>query len=159
MGVNNSGMNGGGNQFAPTRYDVQLCYEAFACLIGVSYCVPEDVTYDTGEIIRGRSVINLTPLALEAFTAVFEESKSSSSKGMTKREIQDHMKRCGIRDIPPQRIDQIMNKHAVIDDGIGGVKVLPLEGFLDHYQSYACQNDEAQASFVNNSNDHLFRIY
>ena len=149
MGVNNAGMNGGGNQFTLTRYGVQLCMEAFACLIGVPYCVHEDITYDTGEIIRGRSVIHLTPLALEAFTAVYEESKASSSKGMTKREIQDHMKRCGIRDIPPQRIDQIINKHAVVDDAIGGTKVLPLEGFLDHYQSYACQNDETQASFVN----------
>eukprot|EP00804_Cyclotella_cryptica_P003556 CCRYP_002177-RC/>CCRYP_002177-RC protein AED:0.09 eAED:0.09 QI:151/1/1/1/0.8/0.83/6/655/3175 len=135
MGMNNTGMNGGGNQFAQTPYDVQLCVEVFACLMGMPWCVFEEITYDTGEVFRGRSVIRLTPLAIEALTAVFEESKSSA-KGMSKRDIQQYMKRCGIRDIPPQRIEQILLKHAIADDK-DDAKVLPLSGFLDYYQSYA----------------------
>jgi ubiquitin carboxyl-terminal hydrolase 9/24 len=145
MGMNNSNMNGGGNQFTPNQWDSRLCLEAFLCLLGLPWCVYEDITYDTGEVFRGRAVIRLTPLAVEALTAVFEESKAPSSKGMSKRDIQNYMKRCGIRDIPPQRIDQIMLKHAVVDEK-DNIKVLPLEGFLDYYQAHAANSNHDQAS-------------
>ena len=142
MGMNNSTVN----QFALSMYDVRLCLETFACLIGVPYCLGEDVTYETGEIVRGRPVVRLTPLATSALTAIFEESKTTSTIGMTKEDIQNHIKRCGIQ-VPPQKIDQIMNKHAIVDEKVG-TKVLPLDGFLDYYQSHACSVDETQVSIL-----------
>jgi ubiquitin carboxyl-terminal hydrolase 9/24 len=142
LGMNNAG---GGNQFSLYNYDIRLCLEAFACILGVPWCIYEDITYDTGEVSRGRTIIRLTPLAVKAITAVFEESKTTSSKGLTKKEIQLHLKRCGMRDIPPQRLDQIINKHAIIDEE-KEINVLPLEGFLEYYQTYASSNNEHQAS-------------
>ena len=143
MGMNN---NGGGNQFTLSNYDVRLCLEAFSCILGVPYCVPEDITYDTGEVNRGRAVIRLTPLAVKALTSIFEESRATSTKGLTRREILQHVKRCGMRDIPPQKIDQIFQKYAVVDDDGSGV--LPFDGFLELYQSYACSNDDDQVSLL-----------
>jgi hypothetical protein len=122
-----------------------MCFEAFAILIGVPYSISKDITYETGEIARGRNVVRLTSPAVQALTAIYEDSKTTSTKGMTKREILHHIKRCDIREMPPQRIDQIMNKHAIIDEK-DGIKVLPFEGFLDIYQSYACQSNANDVS-------------
>ena len=136
------GMNSDrGNQFMLTSYDLRLCMEAFASLIGLPHCVSEDITFDTGDIVRGRAVIRLTPLAVKALEAIYEESKTTSKFGLTKREIEQHIRACGIRGIPPQKIDQIMGKHAIIDHDNEAMKVLPFEGFLDYYQTYACSNN------------------
>ena len=132
VGMNNSGFHGGGGN--------QLLLEAIGCLLGTPWIKQEAISFETGEVNRGRNIRALTPRAIEALTAVFEESKPPSSNGMILRDIHRYLQKCG-QHVPPQRIDQIFNKHAV--DEPDGSKLLTLKGFLAYYRD-AVHNNEFQ---------------
>ena len=132
VGMNNSGVHGGGGN--------QLLLEAIGCLLGMPWIKQEAISFETGEVNRGRNIRALTPRAIEALTAVFEESKPPSSNGMILRDIHHYLQKCG-QHVPPQRIDQIFNRHAV--DEPDGSKLLTLKGFLAYYRD-AVHNNEYQ---------------
>jgi ubiquitin carboxyl-terminal hydrolase 9/24 len=132
VGMNNSGVHGGGGN--------QLLLEAIGCLLGTPWIKQEAISFETGEVNRGRNIRALTPRAIEALTAVFEESKPPSSNGMILRDIHHYLQKCG-QHVPPQRIDQIFNRHAV--DEPDGSKLLTLKGFLAYYRD-AVHNNEYQ---------------
>ena len=140
VGMNNSGMNGGGNQYIPNALDNLMLLEAIGCLLNMTWLKHEEIVSDTGEINRGRIVVVLSHAAVEALTIVFEESKPSASKGMSKRDIQLYMKRYGIEDIPPQSIEHVFNKHSTVDE-TDGSRLLNLGGFLAYYRDRAQSNE------------------
>lgn len=143
VGMNNSGVHGGGvnNQALSS----QLLLEALGCLLGMPWLRQEPISYETGEVNRGRAIRALTPRAIEALTAVFEDSKPPSSNGMTLRDIHHYLQRCG-QHVPPQRIEQIFSRHAV--DEPDGSRLLNLNGFLAYYRD-AVHNNEFQVRTLN----------
>lgn len=134
LGIGNSGVHG---------ENVQMLVETIGCLLGMPWVKQEAISYETGEINRGRAVRSLTSRAIDALTAVFEESKPSSSHGMTPRDVQIYLQKCG-QHVQPQRIEQIFNRYAVDDPS--GVKLLTLNGFLGYYRE-AVHNSEYQVSY------------
>ncbi len=141
VGMNNSGIHSGRAS--------RLLLEAIGCLLGMPWIIQEAISYETGEVNRGRNIRALTPRAIEAITAVFEESKTRSSDGMILRDIHHYLQKCG-QHVPPQRIDQIFSRHAVEEPD--GSKLLMLNGFLAYYRD-AVHNNEYQ---VRNSHSVLF---
>jgi ubiquitin carboxyl-terminal hydrolase 9/24 len=129
--MNNAVVHGGGGN--------HLLLEAIGCLLGMPWIKQEAISFETGEVNRGRNIRALTPHAIEALTAVFQESKGSSN-GMTLRDIHRYLQKCG-QHVPPQRIDQIFNRHAV--DEPDGDRLLTLKGFLAYYRD-AVHNNEYQ---------------
>lgn len=129
VGTNNSG-----------NRSCLLLLEAIACILGMPWLKQEPISYETGDVNRGRNIRALTSLAVEALSAVFNESKPHSASGMTMRDIHHYLQRCG-QHVPPQRIDQIFDRHAV--DGPDGSKLLNLNGFLAYYRE-AVHNSEFQ---------------
>jgi len=138
VGTSNSGVHG---QFGGSS---QLLVETVGCLLGLPWIKQVAISYETGEINRGRAIRSLTQPAIAALTAVFEESKPPSSAGMTPRDIQFYLQKCG-QHVPPQRIEQIFQRHAVDDPN--GMRLLTLTGFLNYYRD-AVHNSEYQVSFV-----------
>lgn len=136
MGMNNSN---GGHSF--TQHTL-LLLEAIGSLLGMPWLKHKAISFDTGEVIRGRSVRALTPAAIEALTAVYEESINNNSNGMSMHDINRYLKRCG-QHVPPQRIEQIFQRHSVEDSD--GKRVLNLKGFLAYYRD-AVHNSESQVS-------------
>ena len=106
----------------------------------------EAVSSETGEVIRGRAIIALSPHAVESLTALFNESKRSIPNGMSKRDIENYMKTCGLDNVPPQRIEGVFNKHSVVNENDGS-RVLNLHGFLAYYRDVA-QSCENQVSIM-----------
>ncbi len=131
--MNNSGIHGGGR-------GSQMLLEAIGCLLGTPWIKQEAISFETGEVNRGRNIRALTPRAIEALTAVFEESKPRSSNGMILHDINHYLQKCG-QHVPPQRIDQIFSRHAVEEPD--GTKLLTLKGFLAYYRD-AVHNNEYQ---------------
>lgn len=138
VGMNNSGVHGGGND----NSSHQMLLEAVGCLFGMPWLKQEAIFYETGEVNRGRNIRALTPLAIEALKIVFEESKPPSSNGMTLHDIHHYLQKCG-QHVPPQRIEQIFSRHAVEEPD--GSKLLNLKGFLAYYRE-AVHNNEFQVS-------------
>jgi len=136
VGMNNPGVNGGGNNHASSL----MLLEAIGCVLGMPWVKQEPIFFETGEVNRGRAIRALTPRAIEALTAVFEESKPPSSNGMALRDIHHYLQRCG-QNVPPQRIDQIFARHAIEEPD--GSKLLNLKGFLAYYRD-AVHNNEYQ---------------
>ncbi len=137
-GMSNSDVHGHGGGSA------QLLVESVGCLLGMPWMKQEAISYETGEVIRGRALQSLTPRAVDALSAVFEESKPPSSHGMTPRDVQFYLQKCG-QHVPPQRIEQIFSRHAL--DEPQGIRLLTLKGFLAYYRD-AVQNNEYQVSLV-----------
>ena len=61
---------------------------------------------------------------------------------MSMHDINRYLKRCG-QHVPPQRIEQIFQRHSVEDSD--GKRVLNLKGFLAYYRD-AVHNSESQVS-------------
>ncbi len=137
-GMSNSDVHGHGGGSA------QLLVESVGCLLGMPWVKQEAISYETGEVIRGRALKSLSPRAIDALTAVFEESKPPSSHGMTPRDVQLYLQKFG-QHVPPQRIEQIFSRHAL--DEQNGIRLLTLKGFLAYYRD-AVQNNEFQVSLV-----------
>lgn len=137
VGMNHSSRGGNDN-----HHDVQTLLEAIGCLLGMPWVQNEPIALETGEVVRGRQVRELTSLAIEALTAVFEETKPESSNGMTAKDVRQYLQKCG-HNVPPQQIDQIFARHAVEEPD--GTKLLNLKGFLAYYRE-AVMRDEGQVS-------------
>lgn len=135
IGMNNSGMNNTGmnnHPYAPTLANNRMLLEAIGTMMGMPWVIQTDLTEETDELNRGRAIVRLTPAGREALTILFEEFKSSPS-GLNKNNIQFFAKRCGIRDIPPQRIEHLLSRHGVEDESDGS-RVLGLKGFLEYFE-------------------------
>jgi hypothetical protein len=129
-----------------------MLLEAIGCILGMLYVQRFPVSYETGDVHRGRSTRALTPRAVEALTTIFEESKPQNSSGLTVRDVQRYLQRCS-HNVPPQRIEQIFQRHGVDVVELANTeegqqqqttnRLLDLRGFLAHYLD-AVQNSEFQ---------------
>lgn len=122
-----------------------ILLEAIGCLLGMPWTRHEDISYESCEINRGRPVSVLTPRAVEALTAVYEESTPDGANGMTADDIHFYLRSSGSH-VPPQRIEQIFERHAVTEPD--GNKLLDLKGFLAYYQQYVTNNEGQVRAFV-----------
>ena len=65
---------------------------------------------------------------------------------MTLNDIHHYLRDCSMR-IPPQRIEQLFERHGVDAEGVDGGKVLDLNGFLVYHRELVNNSDE-QVCFV-----------
>jgi len=91
------------------------------------------------------SMPKLTKEAKAALVVVFQEFKheiGSDGNGLSQSDIQKYMERCGIENVPPQRIVGMLNKYPT-EPGDGGkiTRKLSLEGFLAYYRDTSSTND------------------
>ena len=138
-----------------------MLLEAIGCILGMLYVQRFPVSYETGDVHRGRSTRALTPRAVEALTTIFEESKPQNSSGLTTRDVHRYFQRCS-HNVPPQRIEQIFARHGVdaeeLAEAEGGQqqkitnRLLKLKGFLSYYtetvQNLECQVRRRRVSIL-----------
>mmetsp|Transcript_32541 Transcript_32541/g.66280 ORF Transcript_32541/g.66280 Transcript_32541/m.66280 type:complete len:2909 (-) Transcript_32541:130-8856(-) len=132
--MQHSGMNG--NEYQSEKD--QLLLEAIGCLFGLPWVKQEPLTFETGSVQRGRVTVALTPVAVQALTSIFEESKPSESNGMSKNDVQFYMSRFHHR-LNMQKIDNIFERYGVQQPD--GNQLLYLDGFLEFYRTAAQANE------------------
>ena len=123
-----------------------ILLEAIGCLMGMPWVRKEPIFQETGESNRGRAIRTLTPRAIEALSILYEESKPNGAAGMTLNDIHQYLRECSMR-IPPQRIEQLFERHGVDAEGVDGGKVLDLNGFLVYHRELVNNSDD-QVCFV-----------
>ena len=90
------------------------------------------------------SMHKLTKEGKAALVVIFQEFNHeirSDGNGLSKSDIQKYMERCGIENVPPQRIVGILKKYPTEPgDGRKITRKLSLEGFLSYYQDTLSTN-------------------
>jgi len=123
------------NPAMPAPSDHTNCLGALASIIGIPGVKSTSLTFETGNFIKGRPVMNLTTAAQEALASVFNECAPTSGE-MEQRDILNYLKLCGLS-VPQQRIINILSKYGKES------KYLTLDGFLDYYRD-TFQSNEVQ---------------
>jgi len=123
----------------PSSVELLTLFEAFGCLIGVKGVVHAPLVVEAEETSRGRQRIILSRQLEDALTTVFEESCSSPA-GMSQRDIEIYMQRCGVdrAALSPQKIAEIISKYSLNPEGnVSKSSLLCRDGFLAYYRDTA----------------------
>jgi hypothetical protein len=130
--------------------DYLFLFEALGCLLGTKGVVSVPLVVQIDEPLRGRQRLALTDQAIAALTVVFEESCGPSTIGMGQHEIEAYLQRCGVDQVPTQKIVDIMAKYpttTVDGNGNKGGNYLSMDGFLAYYRDTA-QSNEVRVSVI-----------
>ena len=184
----NVNLGGHGNecQFSHSPADYLHLLEALCGLLSIPGHEPAALVYYSANVDNtssnsastSSSIMNsgkvppkLTPECKAALTVIFHEFTSSTgssssfssppslaARGMSQSDIAKYLERCGMENVPPQKISSILNKYSTIPSSsssntmnVNGTvnvnmntakgKRLSLEGFLMYYRDTAGTND------------------
>jgi len=124
--------------------DYLFLFEALGCLLGAKGVVSVPLVVEADDSTRGRQQFALTDQAIAALRVVFAESCSPGAVGMGQREIETYLQRCGVDQVPSQKIVDIMAKYptiAVDGNGNKASNCLSLDGFIAYYRDTAQSNE------------------
>jgi len=133
VGIGPSVSSNNNNSSIPAPSDHMNSLEALASILGIGGVKSAPLTFETGDFVKGRPIVDLTNAAQDALTVVFNECAPNSGE-MEQRDIMNYLKLCGLS-VPQQRIINILNKYGK------GSKFLTLEGFLLYYRDTSQSNE------------------
>lgn len=116
--------------------EISFLLEAIAAVLNIK---PIPAVYETGEIFKGKRLVNLTQPCMEALATVYREW--STDQGMGPREIIEYMNHCGL-DFQSHHALSILHKYGT---QCGSTSCLSVEGFISLYRDFA-QSDQDRVS-------------